>query len=144
MAQENVGVVRRLLVDGVDVVPLIRDDAVWTRRCTELEALFEPDYAVIWIAHGQRTVEATGMDDARRGWLDWLEPWETYRVEIERIVAIGDKVLVLVRVHGRVAGTQNDVELLAGSIYIVRDRRVARVEHYADRDEALEAAGLGE
>jgi ketosteroid isomerase-like protein len=140
----NVEIVGRLLVDDADVVPLIRDDATWTKRRTEVEALFEPDCAVIWIAHGQRPIEATGVADARQGWLDWLEPWETYRVQIERVVPVGDRVVVLIRVHGRMAGTQNDVELLAASIYVVRDRRVARIEHYADRAEAFQAAGLPE
>jgi ketosteroid isomerase-like protein len=142
MSQENVEVVRRLLVDDADVVPLIRDDGTWTKRRSEVEALFEPDYAVIWIAHGQRPIEATGVDQARQGWLDWLEPWETYRVQIERVLPVGDRVVVLVRVHGRMAGTQNDVELIAASVYLVRDGRVARIEHYADRAAALEAVGL--
>ena len=144
MSLENLEIVKRLLVDGVDVVALARDDAISTRRRTELEALYEPDSTVIWFAHGQRALEATGWDDARRRWLDWLEPWETYRVDIERIVPVGDKVLVLLRVHARVAETQSDVELIAASIYVVRDQRVARVEHYADRNEALEAVGLRE
>jgi hypothetical protein len=38
MSRENVEIVRRLLVGGVDVVPLIRDDATWTRRRAEIEA----------------------------------------------------------------------------------------------------------
>ena len=84
------------------------------------EELFEPDASVAWIAHGQRPIEATGLDEARQSWLDWLEPWETYRAQIERIVPVDDKVLVLARVHGRMAGTENDVELIFGSIYVLR------------------------
>ena len=144
MSQENVEIVSRLLVDGVDVVPLVRDDATWAKRRSETEELFEPDASVAWIAHGQRPIEATGLDDARQSWLDWLEPWETYRAQVERIVPVDDKVLMLARVHGRMAGTENDVELIFGSIYVLRDGRVTRVEHYADRAAALEAVGLRE
>ena len=144
MSQENVEVVERLLVDGADVVPLIRDDATWAKRREQTEALFEPDASVAWIAHGQRPIEARGLDEARQSWLDWLEPWETYRVQIERIVPVEDKVLVLARVQGRMAGTQNDVELIFASIYVLRNGRVSRIEHYADRAAALEAVGLGE
>jgi ketosteroid isomerase-like protein len=144
MSEENVEIVKRLLVDGADVVPLVRDDAAWTRRRGETEELFEPDLSVSWIAHGQRPIEATGIDEARQSWLDWLEPWETYRVQIERVVPVDDKVLVLARVRGRMAGTQNDVELIFASIYVLRDRRVARIEHHADRASAFEAVGLGE
>ena len=146
MSQEDVEVVRRWLAlwDGVDVVAVFRDDATWTRTSAEIEALFESDYAVAWIARGQRVIEASGLDDSRRGWLDWLEPWETYHFQIERIFPVGDRVVVLMRLHGRMAATQNEVEMLGGSVYLVRDGRVARVEHYADHAEALEAVGLRE
>jgi len=108
----------------------------------EVDALIEPDYAVAWIANGQRAIEATGLLESRRGWLDWLEPWETYHVQIERIIPTGDKVVVLSRMHGRMVGTENEVEMIGASVYLVRGRKVAGVDHYADRAEALEAAGL--
>jgi ketosteroid isomerase-like protein len=142
-----VEVVRRVFrdvdVDGADVAPLFREDVIWAKRRAELEAIFEPDYAVTWFAQGQRTIEATGWVGSRRGWLDWLEPWETYRVQVERMIPVGDKVVVLFLLHGRMGGTQNDVEMVGASIYHVRDGRVARVEHYADRADALDAVGLG-
>ena len=65
MSQENVEIVKRLLIDGPDVVPFARDDAIWAKRREETEALFEPDASVAWIAHGQRPIEATGLDEAR-------------------------------------------------------------------------------
>ena len=49
-------------------------------------------------------IEATGFDEGRQGWLEWLEPWATYHAQVERIIPAGDKVLVLVRLHGRMAG----------------------------------------
>ena len=101
-------------------------------------------YSIVWIAQGQRAIEATGVDEARQGWLDWLEPWETYHVRIERIIPAGDTVVVLMRLHGRMAATQNEVEMVSASVYLVRKGRVARIEHYANRTEALEAVGLRE
>ncbi len=131
-----------MLVEGVDVVPLARDDATWTRRAAEIEPLVASDCVVVWIARGQRVLEATGLDEARQGWLDWLEPWETYHAQIERLIPVGDTVVVLLRLHGRMAGTQNEVEMIAASVYLVRDGRVARIEHYGNRADALEAVGL--
>ena len=130
--------------DGADLVPLVRDDATYTTRRAEIEARFASDFAIAWIAEGQVAIEATGLDDSRRGWLDWLEPWETYHAQIERIIPVDDTVLVLTRLHGRMDGTQNEVEMIAASVYRVRDGRVARIDHYADRAEALEAVGLSE
>jgi ketosteroid isomerase-like protein len=146
MSEENVEVVRRLYTDlpadGADVAPLFRDDAAWAKGRAEREAIIEPECPVAWIAQGERTIEATGSDGSRLGWLDWLEPWETYHAQIERFIPVGDKVVMLFLIHGRMAGTQHDVEMVGASVYHVRDGRVARVEHYANRADALEAAGL--
>src|SRR5262245_3228628 len=143
MSQKNVEIVRRVFRDvdvgGADVAPLFRDDAAWTTRRAELEGIFEPGYTVTWNAQGQRTIEATGWAGSRQGWLDWLEPWETYQVQVERMIPVGDKVVALFWLRGRMAGTQNDVEMVGASVYHVRDGRVAGVEHYADRADALAA-----
>ena len=148
MSQENVEIVGRVFQDvdvgGADVAPLFRDDAAWSKRRVELEAVFEADYRVTWFAQGQRTIEATGWDGSRQGWLDWLEPWETYHVQVERMIPVGEKVVVLFLLHGRMAGIQNDVEMVGASVYHLRDGRIARVDHYADRADAIEAVGLRE
>ena len=34
--------------------------------------------------------------------------------------------------------------MISASVYLVRDGRIARVEHYANRAEALEGVGLSE
>jgi ketosteroid isomerase-like protein len=78
----------------------------------------------------------------RNAWLDWLEPWETYRAEIETLVDAGDKVLVLSRDFGRRTGMASEVELLASAVWTVRDERVARAEFFTDRAAAYAAAGL--
>jgi hypothetical protein len=46
------------------------------------------------------------------------------------------------RQHGRMAGTTGEVELIGAGVYLVREGRIARVEFYANRGEALEALGL--
>jgi hypothetical protein len=92
MSEENVEIVRRLIVDGGDSARLLRDDATWTRWRAEIEPLLDPDWTTAWIADGQPWLEATGPDDARRRWLDWLEPWERYEPQVEKIVAVDNKV----------------------------------------------------
>jgi ketosteroid isomerase-like protein len=145
MSRENVEVVRRWLSlwDGVDAVAVIRDDAAWTGYRAETEAILAPDCAFMWIAFGQRT-EASGLDEARQVWLDWYEPWESVRIESDRFIPVGDKVVVLARQQGRLAGTPHEVELIGAGVHLVRDGRVARAEFYANRAEALEAVGLPE
>ena len=143
MSHENVDVVRKLVWDGVDAVPLIRDDTTWTRWRAEIEAIFAPDCAFAWIGLGLRT-EATGLDEARQVWLDWFEPWESMRADVERIFPVGDKVVLMARHHGRMAGTKHQVEAMVAGVYLVRDGKLARADFDSDRAEALAAVGLRE
>ena len=66
------------------------------------------------------------------------------RPETERIIPVGDRVVALTRQHGRLAGAEHEVELVAAAVYFVRDGKLASVEFYANRAEALEAVGLRE
>jgi ketosteroid isomerase-like protein len=144
MSQENVALVRNAFWEGVDVAARFRDEAGWPERRAEFEANYEPDCAFAWIAQGQRA-EATGADEARQFWLDFFEPWESVRTEIERIIPVrGDRVVVLTRTRGRMTAVQHEVELLGAAVYLIRSGKLASVEFYANRAEALEAVGLRE
>jgi ketosteroid isomerase-like protein len=76
--------------------------------------------------------------------LDWLAPWATYRAEAEEVIDCGDRVLVLRSVFGRLEGSAEEVTLTGAAVFTVRDGKIARIEGYADRDQALKAVGLEE
>jgi ketosteroid isomerase-like protein len=75
-------------------------------------------------------------------WIDWLEPWATYRVQVDEMIEVGDGVVVLVRDRGRRHGMDVEVELISGSVWTFRDGKIARVEFYANREELRRATGL--
>jgi ketosteroid isomerase-like protein len=70
--------------------------------------------------------------------------WQDLGWEIEELKARGDLVLAVghIRGHGRDSGVTIDSR--AGWIAEFRDGLILRFHTYADRDEALEAAGLSE
>ena len=72
------------------------------------------------------------------------EPWESVRIEYDQVIPVGDRVLVLARQHGWIAGVQNEVELVGAAVYLVQDGKVTHAEFYSNRAEALEAAGWGD
>jgi len=80
----------------------------------------------------------------RQAWLDWLEPWESYRVEIEDARDMGNRVLVFSRDFGKRPGQDTEVELKASAVWTVREGRVARAEFFALRADAVRAAGREE
>jgi ketosteroid isomerase-like protein len=81
----------------------------------------------------------------RTGLKRWIgsirEIWDEWRMEQERFIAAGDRVVVLIRVvaRGHLSGVALDRE--TAHIWSVADGRVTRCEVYFDRAEALGAAG---
>jgi ketosteroid isomerase-like protein len=85
-----------------------------------------------------------GHEGVRRFWREFIEPWESIRVEIMETREAGDTLVVFVNFHG--VGTGSGVELTVPFVHLLnyREGKVVRLKAYADRDEALEAAGLSE
>lgn len=80
--------------------------------------------------------------DAYLRWLRaWLEAWEDYTIEIERIQAVGDRHVVAEcrqRGTGRESGIE--VELTVAYMYEVGDGRVTAMHIYRTPGEATEVA----
>jgi ketosteroid isomerase-like protein len=65
-----------------------------------------------------------------------------YRTEVKDFVDAGDdRILVLIRDHGRLRGSDAEVDLVAANVWTVRDGKIARIEFYVNREQALEATG---
>jgi ketosteroid isomerase-like protein len=143
MSEENVELIRRLQIDpDVDLVALLRDDSMVGRLFERIAPLFDPGFECVLVLPGAR--EHSGLPGLRAAWLEWLEPWESYRAEIEDVIDAGDAAVVLTRDYGRRAGTDAEVRLLGAAVWTVRNGKVMRAEFYGDRKAALEAAGLSE
>jgi ketosteroid isomerase-like protein len=82
-----------------------------------------------------------GLDEVRRTIFDRLESLD-FEQETEELLPADDKVVALVRWHGRgrASGAQSALDLAV--VYTVHDGAITKVEFYLDRAEALAAAGL--
>ena len=144
MSQENVEFVKTLLPPrDMDLARLFRDE---TNAAAVIEAFaprFHSDVEVVATAVVQPRLYS-GLEGLRAAWVEWLEPWESYRTEIEDILDVGDDVVVLTRDYGRRRDTVAEVSMLGASVWTVRDGKVARACFYPHRDDALEAVGLSE
>ncbi len=144
MSRENVELLKSLLPpSGTDILPLIRDDEAFARMREALSPFLADDFQGTTVLPSL-TRPFTGLEGFREAWLDWLEPWATYRSTIEELIDAGDRVVNLVRDYGRREGMNEEVELIGAAIWTIREGKVARYDAYADRAEALEAAGLSE
>ena len=127
-------------VDFADL--FLRDDEAGAQAMAEaLGDRFTEDFTAV--LHHLSSEPRHGVAGLRQVWLDWMEPWETYRAEIESVRATtAGRVLVFSRDFGRRRGTETEVELKGSAVWTVREGRVARAEFFTDRAEAERVAGL--
>lgn len=73
---------------------------------------------------------------------DLFEAWESYHLDVERVDAVDDRVIAIVRevARGRTSGMEIDGRW--GYVVTVDKGKIARVEAYRDAARALQAVGL--
>src|SRR5215211_8366917 len=133
MSQENLDLLRRALEHVERTGEVLREAA-------------QPDF--VWdmttFRGAVRPRTYVGVDETNEWLADWLASFENWSLDIEEVLDAGDQVVTIVRQHGRAKHGGPDVEMRFAQVWTFRDGLAARIEMYADRDEALEAAGLQE
>jgi hypothetical protein len=141
VSQSNVDLVRALIPQGTDIAPLFRDERSFARVREALIPVLTDDFEnVVFLPAHTRTDH--GTEGLRNNWLDWLEPWAAYRVTIDQVIDLDERVVALTRHYGRRKEMEAEVEMIAAVILTFRDGQVSRWEDYAERAMGLAAAGL--
>jgi ketosteroid isomerase-like protein len=143
VAEDSVQLVKRLYDEGGPfALPLGPDDEaeLLDRLFDEfydeqLESRMPADYPEgeqVYVGRG-------GMSDLiallRDSWTEW-------RFEAERFIDAGDRVVVLIRVVARGGASGLPSERETAHIWSVRNGRLASIQIFRDRDDALAAVGL--
>ena len=130
MSRENVETVGRAIA-AINA----RDIDAYLACCTENVELLTPLVGA----------EYLGADGIRRFLTDIEDAGPDFRIEVQRVQAIGDtNALAFVRVKstGRASGIVTGAE--STNVYDFIDGKISRIRIFLDRDEALKAVGLGE
>jgi uncharacterized protein len=86
-------------------------------------------------------VARLGRERMRQSLESLFDAWESYRLDVERLEDLGDRVLAVVREVGRGRASGLEVESLWGYLITVEDGLIARIEAYRDAALALQEAG---
>jgi len=129
MSQENVEIVRRCLET------FETDEDAWLQTLDP-----ELEWYPIEDGHIRRLGHEAALGVRRR----WLESWDDHQVDVEEVKDGGDSVVVGQHLSGTGKGSGLEVDFRVYLHFKLRDGRVSYVYEYADRGEALEAAGLSE
>ena len=144
MSRENVEFVKAMYPrPDTDIVAMFRDERTFVQLGEAMRPILTDDFESAAVFPGETRTYA-GLEGLRKNWLDWLEPWATYRTAIDELIDAGDRVVLMLRDHGRREDMDAEVEIIGASIATIRDGKLARWEDYTDRAVALEAAGLAQ
>ena len=83
-----------------------------------------------------------GEAGVRRSIREICDAWEDFQESNERLIDMGDRVVVLQTIGGRGRTSKAHVQRQGALIWTVRDGLVQLIEVFTDQREALEAAGL--
>ncbi len=138
MSQENVEIVRRVLMAFQEGLPVGRPDAAFDTGLLAEDAEwivppgpgFEPVYR--------------GREGFREFMRVWTEDFE-WTIEVDGLIDAGG-VRVVAVLHQYATGRSSGVpvDMLAATVYEVGDGQVIRMTSFFDPKEALEAVGLSE
>jgi ketosteroid isomerase-like protein len=106
--------------------------------------LLHPD--VRWHTRADLPDTAThrGHDGAATLMAAWFGAFDDLRVDVEELIDVGDRVVAVLRLHGRARGSAREVEMSETHVLTMRDGKVTEIHEYPTKAEALRVAGLDE
>jgi ketosteroid isomerase-like protein len=130
-----------------DLVEIVRraNDAFNRRDVDAWMSFYSPDIVYRPVPSFPDSQERQGLGAMRRWMEEWHDAWaDDYTTQAESIREYGDVVIALLRFTGHAKAS--GVEVAGGifEVYRFRDGKIASVEDFTDRAEALKAAGLEE
>src|SRR3954471_6968270 len=85
-----------------------------------------------------------GMDGFTELTREWTENFNECAWDVQRVIAAGDRVVILANHSGRTKDQGVPVHQPVGGVFWLRRGRVARMAYFLTWGEALEAVGLRE
>ncbi len=83
-----------------------------------------------------------GPDGAARLMAEWFGAFDDLRVDIEELIDAGDRVVAVMRLHGRVRDSGEEVEMAETHVITIRNGKATSLREYRAKEEALQAEGL--
>jgi ketosteroid isomerase-like protein len=135
MSQENVENLRTLL-EALSVEAWVRGEDM---SLLDPEVAYEDTTLPDHVGETYRGHEGVSRATAR-----WIEPYETFSIELERIAGAGDRLVSIHRVRARARYSGIETEGPVAYLWTFRRGKVIQFESFREPNEALKAAGLSE
>ena len=136
MSRQNVELAQAALAAFIEV----DEGLVGPERLREF---FAHDVITTFSGFLEEETTLRGADEFLRFRTVWMEPYDDWSYEVEKIVDAGtNRVMVMLRQRGVPRDSKSAVEMHYGLVYTVENGLISGARFYADPAAALEAAGL--
>ena len=153
MPKENLETAKALFAAPIDMTAVFATPETLAAARAHFEPLFLADFETVHdpraagLGIGRASGEGVseGVDGFIALWRDYLSAWDSWVVSPKGFVEVDDeRVLVLLAYQGRSKTHGAEMTLDGGNLLTLRDGKVARVQLFFNRLDALAAAGLSE
>jgi ketosteroid isomerase-like protein len=145
MPMENVEVVREAFglwglkpEGGLAPIDLARFEEVFEGDTTRAAELFDPEVEIYPPGGPIGGSIQRGYQGIVRNWRELLATFDEFLIDPVEYHEAGDQVVVIQRNIGRTRGME--IDEFSSVLFTLRDRRITRMEVFASREGALEAA----
>jgi ketosteroid isomerase-like protein len=101
------------------------------------------DYVCVMVSKEGIEREYPGVSGFRDALGDWITPYERFRLQIDEVVPVDDRLVFLVRQVGTTKHGGVEIETPSASVWDLEDGQIKRMTYYIDQQAAREAAGIG-
>jgi ketosteroid isomerase-like protein len=137
MSHENAEVVRRF----IEALPRAQVSDDWRPVLAEVH----PDVEIDDLDISLDTERYRGQGSVRKWIADWMESWETWRLEDVRVRPVGEhRAIGLFVVHAKGKGSGIELSRRDALVCTLRDGKIEKGTYYNDQRQALEAVGLSQ
>jgi ketosteroid isomerase-like protein len=100
-----------------------------------------PDYVTVMVSEAV-SHDYAGVEGFKEAWGDWMSPYEDFRVELDEVLALEDKLVFAVRQVATTRHSAVEVETRSAAVWWFEDGMVRQVGFYLDRQAGMNAAGI--
>jgi hypothetical protein len=100
-----------------------------------------PDYVTLMVSEAV-TNDYAGPEGFEEAWTDWLSPYESFRIEVDEVIQLDDKLVFTVRQMVTTRHSSVEVETASAGVWWFEEGRVRQAAFYLDRQAGLKAAGI--
>ena len=155
MSEENVEIARRIFPGTVDLAALLSNADLLAATRAGIEPFVEPEFETVGdpsaipmgpifgVEDGARGLLAKGLDGFLDFWREWISAWESWNLGPPEFIDVDEhRVLVSYQVRARSKTDGVEVTIDGANLMTLRDGKLARLELFFNRENALKAAGL--